>query len=71
LGSFVKKVRSQTKKPLCVGFGISTTEQAVQAAQEADGVIIGSKLLQLMEQDRTLTSLKTFTAGVRQALDKA
>jgi tryptophan synthase alpha chain len=71
LGSLVKKVRKQTKKPLCVGFGISTPEQAVQAVQEADGVIIGSKLLQLMEQDPTLAVLKTFTAGIRHALDKA
>ncbi len=69
LGSFVKRVREKTLKPLCVGFGISTPEQAVQAAQEADGVIIGSKLIQLMEEDNTLTTLKTFTAGIRRALD--
>ena len=69
LGGFVKRVRAKTNKPLCVGFGISTPEQAVQAAQNADGVIIGSKLIQLMEEDKTLTKLKTFTAGVRRALD--
>jgi tryptophan synthase alpha chain len=69
LGSFVKRVRKATAKPLCVGFGISTPEQAVQAAQEADGVIIGSKLLQLIEEDNTLKSLKSFTAGIRRALD--
>lgn len=69
LGNFVKRVRSRTNKPLCIGFGISTPEQAVQAAQEADGVIIGSKLIQLMEEDKTLTKLKTFTTGVRRALD--
>jgi tryptophan synthase alpha chain len=69
LGKFVKRVRSKTAKPLCVGFGISTEEQAVQAVQEADGVIIGSKLIQLMEEDITLNKLKTFTAGVRRALD--
>jgi tryptophan synthase alpha chain len=69
LGKFVKRVRKQTNKPLCVGFGISTPEQAVQAAQEADGVIIGSKLIQLIEEDKTLKKLKTFTAGVRRALD--
>jgi len=69
LGSFIKKVRSKTRKPLFVGFGISTPEQAVQAAKEADGIIIGSKLIQLMEEDNTLSSLKTFTTGVRRALD--
>jgi tryptophan synthase alpha chain len=69
LGSFVKRVRKATTKPLCVGFGISTPEQAVQAAQEADGVIIGSKLIQLIEEDKSLKSLKSFTAGIRRALD--
>ena len=69
LGSFVKRVRGKTGKPLCVGFGISTPEQAVQAAADADGVIIGSKLIQLMEEDSTLISLKSFITGLRQALD--
>jgi tryptophan synthase alpha chain len=69
LDSFVKRVRSKTNKALCVGFGISTPEQAVQAAQEANGVIIGSKLIQLMEEDSTLSKLQTFTSGIRRALD--
>ncbi len=69
LGSFIKRVRSNTNKPLCVGFGISTAEQAVQAAKETEGVIIGSKLIQLMEEDNTLTSLKSFITSLRQALN--
>jgi len=69
LGGFVKRVRKITPKPLCVGFGISTPEQAAKAAKEADGVIIGSKLIQLIEEDKTLRSLESFTAGVRRALD--
>lgn len=69
LGSFVKRVKIETRKPLCVGFGISTPEQAVQAAKDADGVIIGSKLIQLIEEDNTLSSLMNFTTGVRRALN--
>jgi tryptophan synthase alpha chain len=69
LGGFVKRVRAQTEKPLCVGFGISTAEQAVQVAQDADGVIIGSKLIQLIEEDKTLIKLKTFTSSIRRALN--
>jgi tryptophan synthase alpha chain len=71
LGSFLKRVRARTNKPLCVGFGISTVEQAVQASQDADGVIIGSRLIQLIEEDKTLTNLKTFTSSIRRALDSA
>jgi tryptophan synthase alpha chain len=33
-----------TDVPVCVGFGISTPEQAKQVAAGADGVIIGSKI---------------------------
>jgi tryptophan synthase alpha chain len=69
LGSFVKRVRRETAKPLCVGFGISSPEQAVQAAENADGVIIGSKLIQLIEEDNTLSRLKEFTSDVRRALN--
>ena len=69
LGGFIKRVKKVTQKPLCVGFGISTPEQAVQAAKEANGVIIGSKLIQLIEEDKTLKSLKSFTTGIRRALD--
>lgn len=69
LGSFVRRAREKTNKPLCVGFGISSAEQAVQAAQEADGVIIGSRLVQLIEEDKTLSTLKSFTSGVRRSLD--
>jgi tryptophan synthase alpha chain len=69
LGNFVERVRNLTRKPLCVGFGISTPEQAAQAAKDADGVIIGSKIIQLIVEDKTLISLKLFVTGVRRALD--
>ena len=55
--------------PLCVGFGISTPEQAKQIARIADGVIIGSRIIQLMESDPSLSSLKDFVGQVREALD--
>jgi tryptophan synthase alpha chain len=54
LSKFIARVRKATNKPLCVGFGIATPEQAQQVAQIANGVIVGSRLIQLMEQDPTL-----------------
>jgi tryptophan synthase alpha chain len=69
LESFVGRVREKSKLPLCVGFGISTAEQAKRVAKTADGVIIGSRLIQLIEEDATLASLKTFISGLRKALD--
>jgi tryptophan synthase alpha chain len=49
LPDFVARVRSHTRLPLCVGFGIATPEQAREVAGFADGIIVGSRLVQIME----------------------
>jgi tryptophan synthase alpha chain len=69
LAGFVKRVRSISNLPLCVGFGISKVEHALQAAALADGVIIGSKLIDLIDEDATLDKLKSFIIILRKALD--
>ena len=69
LNSFVARVRKVAKQPLCIGFGISNPEQARQVARIADGVIVGSQIIQLMETG-DLTSVRNFAAELRQALDK-
>jgi tryptophan synthase alpha chain len=65
----VARVRKVAKQPLCVGFGISTPEQARQVAQIADGVIVGSRIIQLMETDG-LETVGNFIRELRHALDK-
>lgn len=67
--SFIARVRKAAKQPLCVGFGVSTPEQARQISSLADGVIVGSKLVQLMKADSTLESLKNFIQELRRAID--
>jgi tryptophan synthase alpha chain len=42
LGELIARVREHTTVPVCVGFGISTPEQAKQVGSLADGVIVGS-----------------------------
>ncbi len=69
LEGFVKRVRQKSKQPLCVGFGVSTPEHAKRVAAIADGVIVGSRLIQLIEEDATLASLKSFVASMREALN--
>ena len=51
LETFVTRVRKVATQPLCIGFGISTPEQARQVARIADGVIVGSRIIQLMEAE--------------------
>jgi len=69
LEGFVKRVREKARQPLCVGFGISTPEHARRVAAIADGVIVGSRIMQLIEDDTTLTPLRSFVSSLRQALD--
>jgi tryptophan synthase alpha chain len=71
LESFVARVRNITSKPLCIGFGISTPEQARQLTRIADGVIVGSRVIQLMEAENGLQSVGSFIKELRQALDKS
>jgi tryptophan synthase alpha chain len=69
LDASITSLRAITDKPLCVGFGISSPEQAREAARLADGVIIGSKIIQFMEADASLAALTDFVKEVRQSLD--
>ena len=70
LAAFVAKVRKIATQPLCVGFGISTPQQASQIARLADGVIVGSRLIQLMEIEDGFTSLARLVRGLRNSIDK-
>ncbi|MBI2852001.1 MAG: tryptophan synthase subunit alpha [Chloroflexi bacterium] len=70
LTAFVARVRRIAKQPLCIGFGISTPEQSKEVARIADGIIVGSRIIQLMEEDKTLASVGDFVRGLRKALDE-
>ena len=50
LGAIVKVIRENTDVPCAIGFGISTPEQAKQMAGLADGAIVGSAIVRLLEQ---------------------
>jgi tryptophan synthase alpha chain len=67
LADFVARVRSITRKPLAVGFGIGSGEQAQAVARLADGVIVGSALVQRAGQ--SLESVRQLAAELRGALD--
>lgn len=64
---FVSRVRELVAQPLCVGFGISTPAQAKRVAHLADGVIVGSRIIQLMESG-DMPQVGEFVKGLRNAL---
>ncbi|MBL7072506.1 MAG: tryptophan synthase subunit alpha [Candidatus Omnitrophica bacterium] len=57
----IKKLKKHTKKPICVGFGISSAHQAKNIARVADGVIVGSAIIKRIEKN-----LKNKTKMVRE-----
>ena len=50
LVAHLRTLRGITTKPVCVGFGVSTPEQAALVGRHADGVIVGSAIVSLVEQ---------------------
>jgi len=68
LEGFVSRVRKRTEKPLCIGFGVSTPEQARRIARVADGVIVGSRIIQLLDEDKSLENACSFIKCAREAL---
>jgi tryptophan synthase alpha chain len=50
LGAFAARCRSRITAPIVIGFGISTPEQAAGVAGYADGVVVGSALVKIVEE---------------------
>jgi tryptophan synthase alpha chain len=70
LEAFVARVRAATGKPLAVGFGISTPDQAARVARIADGVIVGSALVRAIGAGHNPVSAAShFVASLRAGID--
>lgn len=72
LSEFVGRIRAATQKPVAVGFGVSTATQAAAVGKIADGVIIGSALIDRIAKAKKgegLGAAVTFISAVRDALD--
>ncbi len=50
VGEMVKLVKSVSNIPCAIGFGISTPEQAKKMSESADGVIVGSAIVKIVEK---------------------
>jgi tryptophan synthase alpha chain len=70
LRASIAQVRRATPLPVAVGFGISTPEQAAAVAGQADGVVVGSALVDALGA-RGVAAAREFLGGLRRALDAA
>lgn len=71
----LKQIRSATDVPLAVGFGVSTPEQAATVASMADGVIVGSALIDVIDgagdQDDAVNRASEYLHSLKKAMDEA
>lgn len=65
----VARLRGATTLPICIGFGISTPEQAQAAARLGDGVVVGSALVRAA--GRSVDDAIALTAALRRGIDAA
>lgn len=63
------RLKALTDKPVLVGVGVSSPEQAVEVSQVADGVVIGSALMRRVIEGTGPIGAGAFIAEVRAALD--
>ena len=74
LKEFVNRVRANSKVPLAVGFGISTPEQVAEVSALAEGVVVGSAIINTIEASSTKTpaeraeALKVFISTLSAAV---
>jgi tryptophan synthase alpha chain len=64
-----RRCKAATDKPVLLGVGISTPEQAAEAAASADGVIVGSALVRRLLDGGGPEEAANFVASFRAALD--
>jgi tryptophan synthase alpha chain len=63
-----KRLKAVTDKPVLVGVGVSTPDQAAQACEEADGVVVGSALVQRLIDGASPGEAADFVGRFRDAL---
>jgi tryptophan synthase alpha chain len=71
--SAVAKLKAATQLPVAVGFGVRTPEQAAAIGAIADGVVVGSAIVELIGQygANAAEPVKNYIATLRQALNSA
>lgn len=73
VAGIIPQIRAASQVPIAVGFGIRDAASAVAIGQTADAVVIGSRIVQLLEETpsaQRVQSLERFLRDIREALDK-
>lgn len=72
VGRMIPRIREHVSIPVGVGFGIRDARTAQAVGSTADAVVIGTKIIQLIEdqpREKVVPAVHEFLAGIREALD--
>lgn len=68
----VRRIRASSDVPVCVGFGVSTPEQVREVGRFADGVVVGSALIEVIQRAESgpaaVDAAARFVAGLKAPL---
>ena len=69
LGAIISDIRDVTDIPVAVGFGINTPDQAREIGNIADGVIVGSAIVKIIEEngENATETLKDYVSSMKKA----
>ena len=68
LEPLIARTRAVTNLPLAAGFGISTPQQAGVVAKMADGVVVGSAIVRMIENNASDAELEAFARALRNGM---
>ena len=71
---YLRRVKKATDLPVALGFGIDSPEKAAEAAKYAEGVVVGSALVKLVERygenrEALLQEVGTFAGSLKKAVE--
>lgn len=73
LNRWIVKVKKESRLPVCVGFGISDLAQAKSISKVADGVIIGSAIIDIIKKSsgsqEAVSNVGRFIKSIRKGID--
>ncbi len=64
----VKFIKDQIDIPVCVGFGIKTPKDAKKVSAVADGVVVGSSIIELIEKNQPLNKICDYIKSLANAI---
>ncbi len=72
LNQWIQAIKEQSQLPVCVGFGISNVSQAKEIGRSADGIIIGSAIIDIIKKQNStsqiLSAVGEFITAMRKGL---